>query len=403
MRDRNKNPGFRFLLILSLAGTLSAASGRPVSAKADGARPIAGAEAQHDGRAGYVGDDACRKCHADQVNSYHQTAHYLTSMEPSAGSIPGDFTSGNNVMKTGNPELSYRMDERGAGGNPSFYETAVEGADPHTSSRTERIAIVVGSGAKGQTYLYWSNDRLFELPVSLWEKMWVNSPGYRDGIANFGREVIPRCLECHATYFEAIPPLHNKYRTTGYTLGIQCEVCHGPGREHVASEEAKHVPTAGSGILNPARFSRDRQMDLCAWCHAGLGETLLPSFSYRPGEALAKYVWIPPPDLNAPPDVHGNQVGRLELSQCFRSSNMTCTTCHDVHATQHDLAYFSRKCLICHKPDSATFARPGHPVTDNCIDCHMPEQKTNLIVFDQDVKTMRAQFRNHWIKVYPGM
>ena len=72
--------------------------------------------------------------------------------------------------------------------------------------------MVIGCGEKGQTYLYWKGDRLFELPVSYWASLgWVNSPGYRDGYSDFDRLTIPRCLECHATYFESRQPPINRY------------------------------------------------------------------------------------------------------------------------------------------------------------------------------------------------
>ncbi len=346
-------------------------------------------------RSNYVGDEACRSCHAAQVDSFHRTAHFLTSSAPTEKSILGRFTPGDNILKTVNPNLYFQMDAKEGG----FFQTSVAGAPPHTSSRAERFAVVVGSGEKGQTYLFWDGDQLFQLPVSYWTDLgWVNSPGYRDGTADFERPIISRCLECHATYFEALPPPSNRYSTTGFSLGIQCEKCHGPGKEHVEQEKSK--PQSATAIMNPARFPRERQMDLCAWCHAGHGQPLLPSFSYRPGDQLDKYIHFPPTDPNAPLDVHGNQVEMLKQSRCFRESAMTCLTCHNVHAPQHNLADFSQHCLGCHKPDSATFAKPNHKLSDNCIDCHMPKQETNLIVFDFAGKKVRPQVRNHWIKVY---
>jgi hypothetical protein len=329
-------------------------------------------------------------------------------MAPGHDSILGKFTPGDNILKTANPNLYFRMDEQHGEGKPegnadSFLQTSIAGTPPHTNSRSEPIAFVIGSGEKGQTYLYWNEDQLFQLPVSYWTKLgWVNSPGYRDGFADFNRPIIPRCLECHASYFEALPPPVNNYNTADYSLGIQCEKCHGPGREHVERERSKPPLPAGSAILNPARLSRDRQMDLCAWCHAGHGQPLRPSFSYLPGEPLDEYLRIPPPDPNAPLDVHGNQVELLKQSRCFRFSNMTCLTCHNVHTTQHNVTGFSQRCLSCHKPDSATFARADHPVTNNCIDCHMPRQETSLIVFDWKGTQMRPEMTNHWIKVYPA-
>ena len=356
-------------------------------------------------RTGYVGDNACQSCHQSQFDTYHQTAHYLTSAAPSQNSILGKFTAGDNILKTANPNLSFQMDEKKNldDKEDSFFQTAMAGQPPHTTSRSERIAVVVGSGEKGQTYLYWNEDQLFQLPVSYWTRLgWVNSPGYRDGFANFDRPIIPRCLECHANYFEALPPPENKYSTTGFALGIGCEKCHGPGRDHIERETSKPPPQSATAVMNPTHFSRERQMDLCAWCHAGHGRPLRPSFSYLPGGALPEYIDLPPPDPNASLDVHGNQVELLKQSRCFRSSNMTCLTCHDVHTAQHDLTQFSQRCLDCHKPGSATFARADHPVTRNCIDCHMPKQATDLIVFDWKGTKVRPEMRNHWIKVYPG-
>lgn len=131
-------------------------------------------------RTDYVGDDVCTSCHREKVDTFHQTAHYLSSRLPSKASILGDFTPPANVLKTSNPDLFYRMEQKADG----FFQTAVEGEPPYSESRSERFGLVIGSGTKGQTYLYWNGDRLFQLPVSYWKELgWVNSPGYRDGIA----------------------------------------------------------------------------------------------------------------------------------------------------------------------------------------------------------------------------
>src|SRR5215469_11253449 len=348
-------------------------------------------------RADYVGDDVCSSCHQEKAETFHRTAHYLTSRPPSQDSILGSFSSDANVLKTSNPNLFFRMDAKG----PDFFQTAVQGRAPYTESRTEKFGLVVGSGGKGQTYLFWEGEELFQLPVSYWNKIgWGNSPGYRDGVANFDRPIIPRCLECHATYFEALPPPPNRYSKTNFTLGIACEKCHGPGRAHVEHYKSKTAPSE-SAILNPAKFSRERQIDLCAWCHAGHGTARLPWFSYVPGEPLNKYIELPPPDPTAPIDVHGSQVELLTRSRCFASSSMTCTTCHDVHVPQHDLAAFSQKCLRCHYVESCgIFAKEGRKIASNCIDCHMPRQQTNLIVFEWKGKKAMPEVRNHQIRIY---
>lgn len=347
---------------------------------------------------GYVGDHACESCHQEKVQTYHNTAHFLTSQLPSSGSILGQFNPDSNVLKTSNPDLFFRMDAKGS----DFFQTAVEGIAPYTTSHTEKIGLVVGSGGKGQTYLYWKSDTLFQLPVSYWREIgWVNSPGYRDGVANFDRPIIPRCLECHGTYFRATPPPPNRYSQSGFIVGITCEKCHGPGQAHVEHSSSSPATSSNAAILNPRRFSRDRQMDLCAWCHAGHGTAVQAWFSYKPGEPLAQYIELPRPDASAAIDVHGSQAELLTKSRCFASSNMTCITCHDVHTSQHSLAEFSQRCFGCHKVESCgMFAKLGAGIASNCIDCHMPLQETNLIVFDWKGKKARPQVRNHWIKIY---
>jgi Cytochrome c554 and c-prime len=380
-------------LSLAASGQHSRLQLRPQSPTARSVIPETG----FNSKAGYAGDDACRSCHQDKVQAFHQTAHYFTSRLPDKDSILGNFSTGANVMTTSNAELFFKMEEK----DGAFFQTAVEGTAPYVTSRTERFAFVIGSGGKGQTYLYWKGDQLFQLPVSYWKELgWVNSPGYRDGRANFDRPVVPRCLECHGTYFEALPPPPNRYRQSGFIVGIRCEKCHGPGGEHVRRYQSKSARPADTAILNPARFPRDRQMDLCGWCHAGLGTAVAPTFSYVPGNPLESYIKMPQPDPGAPLDVHGSQVELLKRSGCYRRSGMTCLTCHNVHLAQHDPAEFSQRCLSCHKPESAMFPRHGSKVGSNCIDCHMPLQETNLIVFDQNGRKAKPRVRNHWVRVY---
>jgi len=136
-----------------------------------------------------IGDATCLSCH-HQDQTFERTAHHLTSTLPTDRTIHGSFAPGENVLRTSNPDLHFRMDSTAEG----FYQTAVMGHPPDTSSRAERFAFVVGSGRKGQSYLYWQGHSLYQLPVSYWVGLnkWINSPGYVDGHANFNRPITPR-------------------------------------------------------------------------------------------------------------------------------------------------------------------------------------------------------------------
>jgi hypothetical protein len=363
------------------------------------------------GRANYVGDAACISCHKKQGVSYVHTSHYLTSQRANKESVLGSFQEGSNVLtivdptRTAEPFLYFKMEGKDGG----YYETAVTGWGQQVQTRTERMDIVTGSGVRGATYLYWQGNQLYELPVSYWAdgRQWINSPGYENGSVDFSRPVNPGCLECHATYIRPLSqdPTTNRYDRDSLVTGISCERCHGPGAKHVTSQKAGSASAStGQSILNPAKFSRDRQVDLCALCHNGIQrEATAAAFSYIPGKSLSDY--FKPMEVQSAehPDVHGNQVGLLQRSRCYLSSpNMTCSTCHDVHAKEQPAAAYSSKCLTCHQWQSCGVSKTmGHSIASNCIDCHMPVEPTSVIVSETANKVVRATMRNHWIKVYP--
>jgi len=289
-----------------------------------------------------------------------------------------------------------------------YFQSAVEEPGPgKTISRTERIDIVTGAPRNGQSYLFWKGDQLFQLPVTYWVEAnsWVNSPSYPDGSPHFDKAIIPRCLECHASYFEWTPPPVNRYKKSSLVLGIWCEKCHGPGRAHVAMRRAASSPRAGAtqAIVNPASLPRERQIDLCGLCHSGNGVPIQPALSFLPGDDLDGYVDIPYSSPEDSVDVHGNQVQLLKRSRCYRSTTtLTCTTCHNVHTMQRDAASFSPRCLSCHQAQQCgKFATLGDSIAHNCIDCHMPLQESKVLFSITNGKTVRPKVRNHTIAIYP--
>jgi hypothetical protein len=366
-------------------------------------------------RRGYVGDSACMPCHQQKAIPFSQTSHHLTSQLPGPGSILGSFHEGKNVLMIQDPSstdvdprLFFKMDIQ----HGDYYQTAVAEKGSQKFTRSERIDIVTGSGVRGQTYLYWAGNQLFELPVSYWMDgdQWVNSPGYKDGTANYSRHVDPRCLECHASYIKPLStdPQTNVYDRESFVPGISCETCHGPGATHVERERSGSSKTSkpiDAAILNPRKFTRDRQVDLCGLCHSGGQRTgLTPAFTYTPGAPLDQFFAPDPGDAADRPDVHGNQVSLLKKSRCYISSpSMSCSTCHDVHAGERSAADYSNRCLKCHQWQSCGASHTlGAEIANNCIDCHMPMQQTSAIVSTTAGRGLHTSIRNHWIKVYPG-
>jgi hypothetical protein len=358
-----------------------------------------------------IPDEVCIQCHKDQV-AFAATSHRKTSQVSSKDSILGSFrTDGSNVLMIADPAkaedspgLYFKMEER----NANYYQTAVAGWPDQLRTRSERIDIVIGSGKRGQSYLYWHGDQLLELPVSYWSegRRWINSPGYKNGTMNFARPIMPRCMECHADFIQqaASGTSTNRYLKDSLVTGVTCERCHGSGKEHVNLHTGARMSARATDemIVNPSRLARDRQVDICALCHNGnQSEEKTPAFSFTPGDRLDKYLHPSPADTGEQPDVHGNQVGLLKKSRCYLSSlSMSCSTCHDTHAPEHEPSWYSPRCLTCHQAESCGMSKTlGRKIVDGCVGCHMSMQPTTAFNFDTAGQPLKPTMRNHWIRI----
>ncbi len=403
----------RSAIFLIFAALLARAVGAsPQAAEETSGGVMAASPSAVSARPSYAGDAACANCHRDESLAYAHTAHHLTSQPANPRTVLGNLHPPGNVLTISDPKMNssqpilfFKTEMKG----DTILQSAVTGWGDQLLTRSEPLDVVTGSGVRGQTYLYWQGDRLFELPVSYWTDghRWVNSPGYIDGTADFSRPVNPGCLECHATYIRPLSTdtLTNSYEKQTLVTGISCEICHGPGAEHVARYSSGAARPADTAILNPAKFSRDRQVDACAYCHNGIQrQAITPAFSFVPGRPLTDFFKPLPTEAAAHPDVHGNQVGLLERSRCYQSSpEMSCSTCHNTHAPEKTAASYSTACLKCHQWTSCGESkRLGHAIVKNCVDCHMPVEPTNVIVSETSGAVVRAKMRNHWIKVYAG-
>ena len=129
--------------------------------------------------------------------------------------------------------------------------------------------------------------------------------------------------------------------------GIDCQRCHGPGSRHMqaAHKATPMMAEIRAGIVNPARLSKERQMEVCLQCHLETTSAPLPAsirrfdkgpFSYLPGQPLSNFIL----SFDQAPG-HGRQdrfeiagaAYRFRQSQCFLQSHgaLTCQTCHNPH------------------------------------------------------------------------
>lgn len=364
----------------------------------------------------FAGSASCAGCHKNMYDSFVHTAHYLSSHVADNQSIKGSFEQGKNIFVFGNAIVA--MEETDSG----FYQNEYTRHLENNTARYEqvngkRFDIVIGSNTKGQSYLYWDSGQLYQLPISYFTVTgsWCNSPGYPYR-AVYNRIVTARCLECHSTYAKIISKQNKvpeQLDQNRILYGITCEKCHGAAAKHVAYQTQHPEITTAKYIINPAKFSRQQSLDLCALCHSGGGlYKTKPTFSFTSGDAIANNFTSDTTPINVHKiDVHGNQYGLLRASQCFiKSEAMTCNTCHNTHqAERGNTVLFSQRCLSCHNTQNAVAcpltARLGASViSKNCIDCHMPlsASKNISVSLPGDTATKSAYVRSHYISIYPA-
>lgn len=307
---------------------------------------------------GYTDPAACRPCHQEIFDSYAQTG-MGRSFARSSLVPPGRIDHPAS-------QRSYEVVRRGG---ETYLRRQQAGG---VNVLEKRIDYVIGSGNHSRTYLHQASDgRLLELPLSWYAERgghWAMSPGYDvPNHADFRREVSQDCLFCHNGY----PSKANG----GIAQGIDCQRCHGPGEAHVARK---------GPIVNPAKLSPERRMEVCLQCHLESTSRRIPyairrydrgPFSYRPGEPLEKFT-IHFDEKGGQGDTFevNHSAYRLRLSKCFVQSKgrMSCTTCHDPHRVMRGTSaepHFTKVCRSCH-------ASSHEPATTGCTGCHMPQRRT---------------------------
>lgn len=353
----------------------------------------------------YAGSESCLPCHKSIYDSFVTTAHNLTSHTPGPEFIKGSFEPGKNRF-TYNKFMEVVMENR----NGSFYQTSIING---VSFQSEPIEMVIGSGRKGQTYLYWRDNKLLQLPVSYFTPTdsWCNSPGYSLNMIRFDRLINGRCIECHGSYARIQEPEENitLYDKHSIVYGVNCERCHGPAAKHVTFHLENRLEKNAHFIYTKKILTRQQKLDACALCHSGFRQFLKPPFSFVTGDRLTDFS-LPTysEDTSALLDVHGNQYGLLTASKCFKNSEMDCASCHNVHNEEINVPkLYSTRCSSCHNQTSHNTCsfkpQQGFVLNDNCIDCHMPSlaSKSIFLQSSDPQKSSPDYVRTHHVAIYP--
>ncbi|HEY1023563.1 MAG TPA: cytochrome c3 family protein [Sphingobacteriaceae bacterium] len=354
----------------------------------------------------YADPETCMQCHRNVSASFDKTGHFHTSsVVESAADVM--VSKGHDTFQL-NEDIRIVLEARGG----VMYQVAYERGK---EINAQPFNVSFGSGEKAQTYAYWDDRRLFQLPLTYYKAVngWTNSPGFPIDRIDYSRAIVSRCFECHSSFAATKIVKTGTLSVTEQVVkeailfGIDCQRCHGPAAAHVDFHQEHPEEKDAREIVRIKNLSRQQRVDMCAVCHSGNDQlTQKSTFSFKPGDTLSHYYY--PAFGNAgttEPDVHGKQYQMLMASACYIKSDMDCSSCHNVHLNeQNSRATFVQRCLNCHNtgmhPDALKL---GAALKERCIDCHMPVQQSKLITFQVAGKAgkMPYQLRSHRVGVYP--
>ena len=208
----------------------------------------------------YAGNAACATCHPqeakDHTGSYHDRA--LTRVDVAGH---GEFFQIPTSVTDRVRDLKYTTG-------------VVDGVCTQWVSSNGRISGIAatfgfGAGKHGITYMGYRENRLIELRLSYYPeaRKWLFSPGqqergisggvlYPEGLAKTP-DVIEECFVCHSA---GLIKTENGINTDRLILGVGCETCHGPGKEHI---EAVKSGSNDLKMTDLAKYRDRLTIELC--------------------------------------------------------------------------------------------------------------------------------------------
>lgn len=409
-------------LVLALTIALRASQSQAPSPKpAAYAAASAGHAAQSSATSDYLGSASCARCHDAEHTQWKNSLHIKMTKPVAEATVLGDFRDG---TRFADHDRSYTLGTKD--GKP-FVSVSFGG------SPAETFSVDYTLGAKRyQGYLSTLPDgRIYVLPV-FWhvaDKRWLDWKEITpipDGAHDIRQIWNSNCFNCHATNIvQGYDVPGKRYQSTWTEMGIGCEACHGPGRQHVALMDAWEKDPASRPKYDPSSKNRQltetfkilttrsaaprRVYDSCAYCHGNKTNVFVGFKAGDRYEDFALPFLISQPiqdnDLQGEywPDGRPNRFNRpqaLAQSGCFLAGAVTCTSCHLAHGSPNE---YSLKvninqgkdgdtlCTQCHTtPKYAGVSLKEHtfhaPDSEGsrCISCHMSDTNWRLLTRRRD-------------------
>lgn len=347
----------------------------------------------------YAGSQVCRDCHARAYVNWQATGMAKMFRPYRSTDVIGDF-SGTQIVAGHARAVT--------DGTRHFIEIR---RDDNNQWVRYPVDYVIGSKWQQAYATTLPDSRLLVFPIqysrlrSAWVNYWqmVDAPGSpRTNIGQFHRAPADAiyqttCAPCHTSQLSfaagAVQPAAATFREPG----INCEMCHGPSLDHVErlKRGVKSPSSAAGGPISFRRISAERYVAVCAQCHAqsavhdaqaggavNFSETGQPfrTYTFELPAAFSRKAFYRDGRYRATTFISE----AFARSQCFRTGNATCGSCHDPHPPNAAENPSSLKfgedadamCVQCHtaltdRPERHTQHAAGTQAS-RCVSCHMP-------------------------------
>lgn len=363
----------------------------------------------------YAGSSSCIPCHRREYDSWSVTGMSRMLRPYKAENIMGDFSPGTEFRGDNGEVIRMGEDSR------PFFEISSAQRRPETF----HVDFTIGSKWQQGYVTRLADGRLQVLPIEYnkiqgkWVNYWkvIDPPSsVRANVGDFPK-LLPatnyqlNCAICHTSQLRAESTRESDILVARFgEPGINCEMCHGPSKEHVMKRQtdsgAAREWRSANPFAPPVDFLKNTNRDevkVCAQCHRQSAMREAGAHNELNYSSTGQSFLLPGVSRNYPEFLRRAfyKDGRFRettfiveaftRSACYRKGGARCSSCHDPHpvdaATNPVSLKFlndpDQRCLQCHQQFKANLENHTHHAANaaasRCEACHMPRIVNSLL------------------------
>lgn len=323
----------------------------------------------------FLGDQNCKECHQKEYEDWKGSHHDKAMQIADSSTVLADF-KGEKFSSQGVTSHFYKKDN-------DFY---VNTEGPDGKYHDFKVIYTFGITPLQQYIVQFPNGH-YQCLRTAWdsvENKWFDLyPDFKVVHSEWlhwsrgGLNWNNMCADCHSTNVRKnYDEKKHSYDTKYSIINVNCEACHGPGKQHVEDVNRMGDNYVDTGTFQMTLDTKPKELvDQCARCHMRR-EQYSTHFNFE-GTMLDHYfpqILIDPlyyPDGQILDEVY--VYGSFVQSKMYQN-DVTCNNCHNSHSLK--LRFDDNKlCAQCHLPEQ--YDTPKHHFhienteASQCINCHM--------------------------------